>query len=187
MNSPRDSRNLWFEAPKEVRYFSTTLALLPAPASAMSRVFKGVADVIGRVSTVASTSASRWSIASNAAPSNPCFPASAPISTLTHVAGSGRFLPRHPALAASIRGKHSNDQKGQSVYVGDNNDVDRALRKLKRLMIGEGVIGEMKNRKHFRKGSEKRVEAKSMREYKTQKQTLRRKLGWIMSRKDRGF
>ena len=73
------------------------------------------------------------------------------------------------------------------MYVGDNNDGDRALRKLKRLMIGEGVIGEMKNRKHFRKGSEKRVEAKSMREYKTQKQTLRRKLGWIMSRKDRGF
>ena len=31
------------------------------------------------------------------------------------------------------------------------------------------------------------MEAKSMREYKTQKQTLRRKLGWIMSRKDRGF
>ena len=151
----------------------------------MSGIFRGVAGVIGRVSTAASTSASRWSLASNAAPSLPSLPAHiAPIATLTTPTAESRFLAWHPALACAVRGKKTG---GMTVYVGDNNDVDRALRKLRRMMIGEGLVQEMKDRRYFRKGSDKRVEARSMREYKTRKQTLRRRLGWIMHRKERGF
>ena len=150
----------------------------------MSGIFRGVAGVIGRVSTAASTSASRWSLTPNAAPSLPSLPAHiAPIATLTTPTAESRFLAWHPALACAVRGKKT----GMTVYVGENNDVDRAMRKLRRKMIGEGLVQEMKDRRYFRKGSDKRVEARSMREYKTRKQMLRRRLGWIMHRKERGF
>ena len=42
-----------------------------------------------------------------------------------------------------------------------NNDVTRAWRKLKRLMQDEGVIQELRDRKHFTKKSELRKRAKA--------------------------
>ncbi len=42
-----------------------------------------------------------------------------------------------------------------------NNDVNRAWRKLKRLMQDEGVIQEIRDRKHYTKPSEKRARAKA--------------------------
>jgi small subunit ribosomal protein S21 len=42
-----------------------------------------------------------------------------------------------------------------------NNDVSRALRKLKRLLQDEGMILEMRKRKYYVKPSEKRAKAKA--------------------------
>ena len=42
-----------------------------------------------------------------------------------------------------------------------NNDVTRAWRKLKRLMQNEGIIQEIRDRKHYVKPSEKRAKAKA--------------------------
>ena len=50
----------------------------------------------------------------------------------------------------------------QGLYVQvRNNDVSRALRKLKRLMQDEGIILEMRKRKYYVKPSEKRAKAKA--------------------------
>lgn len=50
----------------------------------------------------------------------------------------------------------------QGLYVQvRNNDVSRALRKLKRLMQDEGIILEMRKRKYYTKPSEKRAKAKA--------------------------
>lgn len=47
-----------------------------------------------------------------------------------------------------------------SVNVRDNN-VDQALKVLKKKMQREGIFREMKNRKHFEKPSEKKAREKS--------------------------
>lgn len=50
----------------------------------------------------------------------------------------------------------------QGLYVSvRNNDVSRAVRKLKRLMQDEGIILEMRKRKYYVKPSEKRAKAKA--------------------------
>ena len=50
----------------------------------------------------------------------------------------------------------------QGLYVQvRNNDVSRAIRKLKRLMQDEGIILEMRKRKYYLKPSEKRAKAKA--------------------------
>lgn len=50
----------------------------------------------------------------------------------------------------------------QGLYVQvRNNDVSRAIRKLKRLMQDEGIILEMRKRKYYVKPSEKRSKAKA--------------------------
>jgi|MDSV01.1.fsa_nt_gb small subunit ribosomal protein S21 len=50
----------------------------------------------------------------------------------------------------------------QGLYVAvRNNDVSRAVRKLKRLMQDEGIILEMRKRKYYVKPSEKRAKAKA--------------------------
>ena len=50
----------------------------------------------------------------------------------------------------------------QGLYVQvRNNDVSRAIRKLKRLMQDEGIILEMRKRKYYVKPSEKRAKAKA--------------------------
>ena len=52
------------------------------------------------------------------------------------------------------------EKRGLRVEVR-NNDVTRAWRKLKRLMQDEGVIQEIRDRKHYTKPSEKRARAKA--------------------------
>ncbi|MBL97911.1 MAG: 30S ribosomal protein S21 [Legionellales bacterium] len=52
------------------------------------------------------------------------------------------------------------EKRGLHVEVR-NNDVTRAWRKLKRLMQDEGVIQELRDRKHFTKPSEKRARKKA--------------------------
>ena len=42
-----------------------------------------------------------------------------------------------------------------------NNDINRAWRKLKRRLQDEGVMQEVRDRKHFTKPSEKRARAKA--------------------------
>ena len=42
-----------------------------------------------------------------------------------------------------------------------NNDINRAWRKLKRLLQDEGVLQEYRGRKHYTKPSEKRARAKA--------------------------
>lgn len=42
-----------------------------------------------------------------------------------------------------------------------NNDINRAWRKLKRLLQDEGVLQEYRDRKHYTKPSEKRARAKA--------------------------
>ena len=52
------------------------------------------------------------------------------------------------------------EKRGLTVEVR-NNDINRAWRKLKRLMQDEGVLQELRDRKHFTKPSEKRARAKA--------------------------
>jgi small subunit ribosomal protein S21 len=52
------------------------------------------------------------------------------------------------------------EKQGLKVEVR-NNDINRAWRKLKRLMQDEGILQEYRDRKHFTKPSEKRARAKA--------------------------
>jgi|TARA_B100001057_G_scaffold243410_1_gene243779 small subunit ribosomal protein S21 len=51
-------------------------------------------------------------------------------------------------------------KRGLTVEVR-NNDINRAWRKLKRLLQDEGVMQEIRDRKHFVKPSEKRARKKA--------------------------
>jgi small subunit ribosomal protein S21 len=52
------------------------------------------------------------------------------------------------------------EKQGLKVEVR-NNDINRAWRKLKRLLQDEGVLQEFRDRKHYVKPSEKRARAKA--------------------------
>ena len=52
------------------------------------------------------------------------------------------------------------EKQGLKVEVR-NNDINRAWRKLKRLLQDEGVMQEIRDRKHYVKPSEKRARAKA--------------------------
>ena len=52
------------------------------------------------------------------------------------------------------------EKRGLTVEVR-NNDINRAWRKLKRLLQDEGVLQEFRDRKHYTKPSEKRARAKA--------------------------
>ena len=52
------------------------------------------------------------------------------------------------------------EKQGLKVEVR-NNDINRAWRKLKRLLQDEGVLQEFRDRKHYTKPSEKRARAKA--------------------------
>jgi small subunit ribosomal protein S21 len=64
---------------------------------------------------------------------------------------TGGFL-RSPSAACSVRGVGDQVQ----VLVRDNN-VDQALKALKKKMQREGIFREMKLRRHFEKPSERRA------------------------------
>lgn len=59
-----------------------------------------------------------------------------------------------------MRDNHSNDKNGTKIYV-KNNDVGRALRKLKKMMQQEKVFQEIRDREFFEKPSLKRKRAKA--------------------------
>ena len=103
---------------------------------------------------------------------------SAPNQTLGFAA-RGAFAPSVPG---AVRGKTT----GVGVFVGADGDVDRAMRKLKRTMIMEGIEKQMKRRAHYVKG-EQRVIAKRERDHRKWRKAIRGKLGWIVRRKERGF
>ena len=52
------------------------------------------------------------------------------------------------------------EKQGLKVEVR-NNDINRAWRKLKRLLQDEGIMQEIRDRKHYVKPSEKRARAKA--------------------------
>jgi small subunit ribosomal protein S21 len=52
------------------------------------------------------------------------------------------------------------EERGVQVFVRDNN-VDQALKVLKKRMQREGIFREMKLRKHYEKPSERRVRERS--------------------------
>ena len=59
-----------------------------------------------------------------------------------------------------MRDDHSNAKNGTKIYV-KNNDVGRALRKLKKMMQQEKVFQEIRDREFFEKPSLKRKRAKA--------------------------
>ena len=104
--------------------------------------------------------------------------------------GFGGFAARgvtHNPKPSSLHTQLRHKTKGVGVHVSGDGDVDRAMRKLKRTMINEGIEKSMKARKVFVKGSDQRVVAKRERDHRKWRKQLRSKLGWIMRRKDRGF
>jgi small subunit ribosomal protein S21 len=56
--------------------------------------------------------------------------------------------------------KHPKTGGGMSVAVV-NNDISRAMRKLKKKVNNEGILKEVRDRKHFEKPSLKRKKAKA--------------------------
>jgi len=76
--------------------------------------------------------------------------------------------------------KHEEKQglKGLVVYV-HNNDIDRALRKLKKLVSNEGVIKELKKRECYEKPSERRrrQKARAIKRWQKQQAVLEAKFG----------
>lgn len=58
------------------------------------------------------------------------------------------------------RKKDNNDDKGLYVEV-HNNDVSRALRKLKKIINNDGLLKELRDREYYEKPSLKRKKAKA--------------------------
>ena len=123
--------------------------------------------------------------------------------------------PTPPAAVAASRppapGTHApGGARGISVYV-EHNNMDKALRRLKRLMIEEGITKELKERTHNQKPSQLRVRGASAvaaaassatltlrvraaqvleqkaRDKRLKKRELKIKLNWILRKKARGF
>lgn len=108
-----------------------------------------------------------------------------PAASLVHAA---------PSFHTAARG----GERGVSVDV-DNNQVDKAMRKLKRKLIEEGIAKELKERTHFVKPSQQRVRCDQpaklcwcaadlllqvlmakAREKRVRKRSIKVKLNWIL-------
>jgi len=79
------------------------------------------------------------------------------------MSGAGRYAPaerRGKPFPPAARGDFRNPNRGSSpivqIFVRDNN-VDQALKALKKKMQREGTFREMKRRNHYEKPSEKRA------------------------------
>ena len=70
---------------------------------------------------------------------------------------AGAAFAQRPAAAP---GMPPGSARGISVLV-DNNNIDKAMRRLKRRMIEEGVVKELKERQHYTKPSQQRVRSPS--------------------------
>ena len=71
----------------------------------------------------------------------------------------------------------ANDRKGLYVEVR-NNDVSRALRKLKKLMNNEGMIKDMRKNEHFEKPSAKKRREKAQARKRWLKLVEKNKENW---------
>ena len=79
---------------------------------------------------------------------------------MTHGAGYLQCAQRIPARPKRRRGREQRKGPDLQVHVRDNN-VDQALRVLKKKMQREGLFREMKLRNYYEKPSEKRVREKA--------------------------
>jgi ribosomal protein S21 len=70
----------------------------------------------------------------------------------------------------------------------DNGDAERAYKRLRKIMVSEGIYKELReSTTGHRKPAELRVLARKERERRTRRSKLNSKLGWIMRQKERGF
>jgi ribosomal protein S21 len=70
----------------------------------------------------------------------------------------------------------------------DNGDAERAYKRLRKIMVSEGIYKELReSTMGHRKPAELRVLARKERERRTRRSKLNSKLGWIMRQKERGF
>jgi len=79
---------------------------------------------------------------------------------------AGTLLP--PAAGASFAqrpaaapGTPPDGARGIITVPVDNNNIDKAMRRLKRRLIEEGIVKELKERQHYTKPSQQRVRATS--------------------------
>jgi len=80
------------------------------------------------------------------------------------------------------------ENKRAHVYMDvANNNTELALRKLKRQLITEGIAKQMKGKKFHLRPAAQRVLDNEEKERRHWKKGLKRKLQWIMSRRERGF
>jgi ribosomal protein S21 len=68
-----------------------------------------------------------------------------------------------------------------------NDDLERAIRKMKRRLKDDNGIKLLRERQYFRKPSELKVLARKERDKRVAKKAFRAKLKWITARQARGF
>lgn len=68
-----------------------------------------------------------------------------------------------------------------------NDDLERAIRRMKRKLKDDNGIKLLRERQYFRKPSELKVLAKKERDKRVAKKAFRAKLKWITARQSRGF
>lgn len=68
-----------------------------------------------------------------------------------------------------------------------NNNVDRALRDLRRKLRDDGILAEWKAGEYYTKPCEERKAAQLESDKRLRRRAFKRKLNWIMLRKARGF
>ena len=94
------------------------------------------------------------------------------------------------AMTTMMRGGGFGDiaRRGVITIPVDNGDAERAYRRLRKIMVSEGIYKELReSTMGHRKPAELRVLARKERERRTRRSKLNSKLGWIMRQKERGF
>jgi len=94
------------------------------------------------------------------------------------------------ATTTMMRGGGVGDiaRRGVITIPVDNGDAERAYRRLRKIMVSEGIYKELReSTTGHRKPAELRVLARKERERRTRRSKLNSKLGWIMRQKERGF
>jgi small subunit ribosomal protein S21 len=77
-----------------------------------------------------------------------------------HGGSAGSSASRHSRFRGALRPEHEQKERRVQVLVRDNN-VDQALKALKKKMQREGIFREMKLRGHYEKPSEKKAREKA--------------------------
>lgn len=97
-----------------------------------------------------------------------------------------KSLCRHPAALTSIQGTSLTVCRAVSVDV-KNNNVEAALRVLKRKLIEEGLLKLWKKKEYRITPTEQRVLDRKETEKRLARREFKAKLQWILRRKARGF